>query len=85
MLISSSRDADRRPERVAPAGAERGIPNIAGGPLRAWARPVNAPERSAAARRSALFAERGLTGCDPRPYAFPASEWLGYCRREAYC
>jgi hypothetical protein len=34
---------------VRPAGAERDIPNIAGGPfLPAWARPVNAPERSAA-------------------------------------
>jgi hypothetical protein len=78
MLISSSRDSHCRLEKFAPAGAERDIPNIAGGPLRAWARPVNAPERSAAARRSALLAERGLTGRDPRPYPLPASEWLGY-------
>ena len=26
-------------------------------------------------RRSALLAERGLTGRDPRPYPLPASEW----------
>ena len=44
---------------------------------------VNAPERSAAARRSALLAERGLMGRDPRPYPLPASEWLSYIR-EAY-
>ena len=25
-----------------------------------------------------------MTGCDPRPYPLPASEWLGYGRREAY-
>ena len=70
---------------VRPAGAERDIPNIAGGPfLPAWARPVNAPERSAAARRSALLAERGLMGRDPRPYSLPASEWLGSCYGGAY-
>jgi hypothetical protein len=84
MLITSSKESDRRVEGVAPLGAERDIPNIAARLLRAWARPVNAPERSAAVRRSALFAERGLTGRDPRSYSLPASEWLGYGRREAY-
>jgi len=49
-----------------------------------WTRPVNAPERSAAVRRSASFAERGLTGRDPHPYPPAASEWLGYSHREAY-
>ena len=29
-------------------------------------------------RRSAFFAERGLTGRDPRPYPPAASEWLDY-------
>ncbi len=82
---SSWQDADRRVcGGVAPTGAERDIPKIAGRFLRAWARPVNAPERSEAARRSAFFAERGLMGRDPRPYPLPASERLAYCRREAY-
>jgi len=84
MLISSSHDSDRRLERDCPAGTQRDIPNIAGGLLRARARPVNALERSAVARRSALFAERGLMGRDPRPHSLPAAEWLGYFRREAY-
>ena len=48
-----------------------------------WTRPVNAPEQSAAVRRSAFFAERGLTGRDPRPYPPAASEWLGYSHCEA--
>ena len=82
---SSWQDADRRVcEGVGPSGTERDIPKIAGRFLRAWPRPVNAPERSGAARRSAFFAERGFTGRDPRPYPLPASEWLPYCRREAY-
>ena len=76
--------AECRPERSAPVGAERDIPKIAEGPLRVWTRPVNASERSAAAWRSAHFAERGLTGRDPRPYPLPASEWIGYSHREAY-
>jgi hypothetical protein len=69
VLLLSSTDANLllRRTRIAalkglPAGTERDIPNIAGGFLRAWARPVNAPKRSAAARRSAPFAERSLTG-----------------------
>ena len=41
-------------------------------------------ERSAGARRSAFFAERGLTGRDPRAYPPATSEWLGYSHREAY-
>jgi len=80
---TSSQDSDRRVEGVAPLGAERDIPKIAGGFLRAWARPVNAPKWSAAARRSAPFAERSLTGRDPRSYSLPASVCLGYGRREA--
>ena len=76
--------ADCHPERSAPFGAARDISKMAEGILRVWTRPVNAPERRAAARRSAHFAERGLTGRDPRPYLLPASEWLGYSDREAY-
>ena len=83
MLITSSQDSDRRVEGVAPLG-QRETFRLGGGFLRAWVRPVNAPKRSAAARRSALFAERSLTGRDPRSYSLPASEWLGYGRREAY-
>jgi len=77
VLISSSRDSHCRLEKFAPLGQREAFRTLAGGPLRAWARPVNAPERSAAVRRSALLGERGLTGWDPRPYPFPASEWLG--------
>jgi hypothetical protein len=78
-------DADRRVcGGVAPTGAERDIPKIAGRFSRAWARPVNAPEGSEAARRSAFFAQRGSMGRDPRPYPLPASERLAYCRRDAY-
>ena len=43
---------------------ERDIPKHSGAFLRTWARPVNAPERSAAVRRSAFLAERGFTGRD---------------------
>ncbi len=71
MPISISRDSHCRLEKFCPAGAKRDIPNIAGALLRARARPVNAPERSAAARRSALLAERGLTGCTLARTLFP--------------
>jgi hypothetical protein len=72
------------PETSARAGQRETFRRMAEGRSWGWTRPVNAPERSAAVRRSASFAERGLTGRDPRPYPPAASEWLGCSHREAY-
>jgi len=81
--IEPREGATRALRGIAPLGRERHSEH-SGRAFTGVGAACHSRERSAAARRSAFFAERGLTGCDPHPYSLPASEWLGYGRRETY-
>jgi len=75
MPIGSSQDADCRPERSAPDGAERDIPKIAGVRFTGVGTACQRPGAKRSRRRPAFFAGRSLTGRARARTLFPL--WNG--------